>query len=242
MKTIDAALVLVDISGYTKFVNFHSVSQVHAEDIITQLLEAVIDAAEFPLVLNKLEGDAVFLYSDAEGAAPERVAQDVLKQVQGLFEAFRARQNSLIQGGLNGCPCDACSNVHTLKLKAILHFGTVIVKQIRQFTELAGPEVILIHRLLKNSIPMNEYLLLTERFEALSGAPSLGAGQAVREAYDDLPAVNGRAYAVQYAAPVAVRQVETMPAAMVAKVDRRLWWAQLPKRLFGKRAFRNLPG
>jgi len=38
-------------------------SLLHAEAIISDLLEAVIDHAEYPLTLSKLEGDAVFLYA-----------------------------------------------------------------------------------------------------------------------------------------------------------------------------------
>jgi hypothetical protein len=56
-----------------------------------------------------------------------------------------------------------------LKLKAFLHTGEIAVKQIRQFTEVAGQDVILIHRLLKNSIDSREYILFTEPFRALAG-------------------------------------------------------------------------
>lgn len=69
------AIVLADISGYTRFVKAHGVSLLHAEEIITELLEAVIDGAEFPLKLAKLEGDAVFLYAVTDrDAAPAAVS------------------------------------------------------------------------------------------------------------------------------------------------------------------------
>jgi hypothetical protein len=42
-------------------VKIHRVSLLHAEEIITELIEAVIDAAGFPLILNRL--DAAFLYA-----------------------------------------------------------------------------------------------------------------------------------------------------------------------------------
>jgi len=38
------------------------------------------------------------------------------------------------------------------------------IKKIRQFEELAGEPVILIHRLLKNTIQAKEYILLTQAF------------------------------------------------------------------------------
>ncbi len=49
MKIKPALLVIVDISGYTQFINHYRTSVLHAEEIITELLEAVIDRAKFPL-------------------------------------------------------------------------------------------------------------------------------------------------------------------------------------------------
>ena len=48
IKLEHAALVLVDIGGYTQFIRQRNLSLLHAEEIITQLLESVIDVAEFP--------------------------------------------------------------------------------------------------------------------------------------------------------------------------------------------------
>jgi class 3 adenylate cyclase len=243
MKTIPAALALLDISGYTRFINYHSTSLVHAEDIITQLLEAVIDAAEFPLVLNKLEGDAVFLYTDASNADPKAVARDVQEQVSRLFEAFRAKQNSLVESGLNGCPCDACSNVHILRLKAILHWGEVVVKQIRQFTELAGNEVILIHRLLKNSVTMPEYVMLTEAFREHSGGLDWQGGETRTETVEGLGTVRVQVYPAMYrTAAVSERNVELMTPEMMKGAESSYWWKRLGRVLRGGRVFRNLPG
>ena len=53
MEIRNVVLVMVDISGYTRFIQLHKVSVLHAEQIITDLLEAVISKAEYPLVLNK---------------------------------------------------------------------------------------------------------------------------------------------------------------------------------------------
>jgi class 3 adenylate cyclase len=88
-------LVLADISGYTRFMRVHTMSLLHAEAIITDLLEAVIDAAEFPLTLSKLEGDAAFLYATVEDdSRVSAAAQDILRQVTAFFEAF-TRGNAL---------------------------------------------------------------------------------------------------------------------------------------------------
>ncbi len=161
-------LLLADISGYTRFVTLHGASVLHAEEIITELMEAVIDAATAPLVLNKLEGDAAFLYAPT-GQDAGKVAAGLIQQTLGLFAAFRLRQEELVRAGEGGCFCDACCNIGALKLKVILHAGEAVLKQVRQHEELAGRDVILAHRLLKNKLPAREYILMTEDFFRVSG-------------------------------------------------------------------------
>jgi hypothetical protein len=178
-----ALLVLADISGYTRFTRLRALSLLHAEEIITELLEAVIDKAQYPLQIAKLEGDAVFLFADA-GEDPAAAARDVVRQVTGFFEAFQARTRRLAATSI--CPCQACGSISDLKLKVIVHAGQVAYKRIRQFDELAGEPVIRLHRLAKNSIPEPEYILVTDSFYALSG-PWPGLAPETRlEAVEDL--------------------------------------------------------
>lgn len=187
-------LVLVDISGYTNFIKMHTMSLLHAEAIITDLLEAVIDHAEYPLTLSKLEGDAAFLYATLEDdSQASSAAQDILKQVGEFFEAFRAKERALI--ACDTCYCEACNNISQLKLKAFLHVGETIIKRVRQFEELAGENVILIHRLLKNSIPAKEYILLTDAFYELSGGLADNPAEARSEECEGIGSVTVHVYA-----------------------------------------------
>ncbi len=169
MELKRVALVMADISGYTRFMKIHTMSLLHAEAIITELLEAVLDHAEFPLTLSKLEGDAAFMYAtlDDDRQTAAAATRDILRQVTAFFEAFHAKERALI--ACDTCRCEGCNHIAELKLKAFLHVGEVAFKKIRQFEELAGEDVILIHRLLKNTVPAKEYILLTERFYELSG-------------------------------------------------------------------------
>jgi 3-oxoacyl-[acyl-carrier protein] reductase len=65
-------LLIADIAGYTRFMKFHRASLAHAQDIVAQLLEAVIDASHPGLTLAKLEGDAAFFYmSFPQGTEPD---------------------------------------------------------------------------------------------------------------------------------------------------------------------------
>ena len=43
MKVKKVVLAIVDISGYSLFIKSHRASQIHAEEIIFDLLETVID-------------------------------------------------------------------------------------------------------------------------------------------------------------------------------------------------------
>jgi class 3 adenylate cyclase len=168
MQFKPAFLVLVDISGYTRFMKFHATSLLHAEEIITTLLEAVIDRVEFPLTIAKLEGDAVFLYAELPEGREQSAAQSVVQQMEQMFLAFHSKERSLLACG-HGCVCEACANIGQLKLKAFLDVGEVTIKQIRQFTEVTGPQVTLIHDLTKNTIPSSEYVAMTEAFHTLAG-------------------------------------------------------------------------
>src|SRR6266508_1614604 len=167
MELKRAVLVLVDISGYTQFLKYHSMSVLHAEDVILRLMEAVIDKAKYPIVLNKLEGDAALLYALLEGDE-SAIARDVVKQLQSFFAAFNAKANELACSTTH-CVCEACRNVVNLKLKAVMHSGDVAFKQLRQFKELGGENAIIPHRMLKNNIPSPEYIAMTEPVHRLTG-------------------------------------------------------------------------
>ncbi len=178
------ALVIADISGYTGFVRFHRTTLPHAQEIIAQLLESILDKATHPLVLNKLEGDAAFLYAEL-GEDEAAGARDVARQVSEFFACFNAKAQQL-SGSRSSCPCDACQRIRGLKLKAVLHHGEAGFRRIRQFEELTGEDVILVHRLLKNGIAAKEYVLMTEPFHRLAGDVPQSQAQSHEEHYDDL--------------------------------------------------------
>lgn len=167
MRLTHALLVIVDISGYTDFITNRSVSLLHAEQIITELMESVIDRAEHPLNVNKLEGDAALLFREYQPGAASDCTTNVLAQVGGFFSSFATCLAEITDQRRN-CGCEACGNTSKLKLKAFVHAGEIAVKKVRQFEELAGEDVILIHRLLKNTVPEREYVLLTGAVRALA--------------------------------------------------------------------------
>ena len=167
VRLAHAYLVIVDISGYTAFIHERQTSLLHAEQIITELMEAVIDRAAHPLAVNKLEGDAALMYAETE---PGDVAagRDVLAQVKAFFPVFYACLGKQ-RAERGGCGCDACTGIDKLRLKAFVHAGEMAVKRVRHFEELAGEAVIFVHRLLKNGVASREYVLMSEAARAAAG-------------------------------------------------------------------------
>jgi hypothetical protein len=160
VRICHACLVVVDISGYTRFITERSLTLAHAEQIISDLMNAVLDQAQHPLVLNKLEGDAALLYAEVD-VANSAGFSEILSQVRSFFPAFSHCASELSKLRQN-CSCDACRNISALSIKAFVHTGDIVLKQIRQFEEVAGEPVILLHRLMKNGVEGSEYVLLSD--------------------------------------------------------------------------------
>lgn len=204
-------LAILDISGYTKFIKAHKVSLIHAERIIDELIESIINASEFPMVLHELEGDAVTFYALSDGS-PE-MARNICSQALQCLAAFRKREAELV-GECVLCACDACTTVGRLKLKAVLHHGEAVFTQVRQFTKISGEDMILVHRLLKNSIGRKEYILLTESLHGLAADLNGWTLESRSESAEGL----GRVSVKVYYPPAEDGQVDPMKVSLIAKL------------------------
>ena len=94
---------------------------------------------------------------------PETAA-DVLEQIPAMLSRFF---NAFYEGivlGMEATPCECaiCRNGKDLALKIVVHSGSAVFNQVGGFNKVSGPDVILAHRLLKNSVPDKEYLLMSE--------------------------------------------------------------------------------
>jgi hypothetical protein len=147
-------LFIPDISGFTDFVNETEIN--HSRHIIEELMESLIDANELEMKVSEIEGDAILFYRP--GALPSSSA--LYSQVKRMFVDFHTLLKKYEQNRI--CQCGACSTATNLSLKFVLHYGEVAENQIKNHSKLFGREVIVVHRLLKNSIPNRQYALLTE--------------------------------------------------------------------------------
>jgi hypothetical protein len=149
-----AVLLIADISGYTNYMHWNRTHLAHAQQTVAGLLESVIDAGK-GLKLAKLEGDAAFFW-EPDGNAKVLVC-DRLSRMRGSFLARRERFKTDI-----ACECASCSQLDKLSLKFVVHQGEVAEQRVKRHVELAGVDVILVHRMLKNTVPVVEYVLMTD--------------------------------------------------------------------------------
>ncbi|MCD1260482.1 DUF2652 domain-containing protein [Paenibacillus athensensis] len=185
-----ALLVIADISGYTQFMLSNRQSLAHSQMIITGLTQTILSRIELPLEVAKLEGDAVFLYAfrHDDPQSWQEAQRTIGERLFAFFAAFGEKVREYADS--NMCGCSACSNVGKLKLKVIVHSGVVLSYQIGAFRELSGVDVILVHKLLKNSVPADEYMLFTEegrRQVELDPAITLHPGRETVEPLGEVP-------------------------------------------------------
>ena len=143
-KTESACFVIADISGYTNFIS--GVELDHAQDIIADIMDTLLRALRPTFRLAKFEGDAAFVY-----AVADKVDGSLLQDaIESAYFAFRKRLRSIKQA--NSCECQACSAMQSLDVKFVVHHGEFIKQKMGGQEELAGRDVILVHRLLKNEV------------------------------------------------------------------------------------------
>jgi hypothetical protein len=160
-KQTNAVLLVADISGYTKFMKMHEISLNHAKQIVVRLLKSIINAAKPPLTVAELEGDAVFFYAPCAQKDIKKTTEIVKKQIIDLFNSFK--KELYIMNNMDVCSCPACIETGDLKLKQVVHTGEIELEKINKSEKLFGVDVIVVHRMLKNSVPSNEYIMMTDQ-------------------------------------------------------------------------------
>ena len=138
-------LIISDITGYSKYLNESELE--HARDSLTALLNILLDHTKSPLVLSKLEGDAVFSSAPTHGFLQ---GQSLLDMIESTYASFRKALDLMVLN--TTCTCNACRNLPNLDLKFFVHFGSYMTQKLGNFNELVGNDVNLVHRLAKNHI------------------------------------------------------------------------------------------
>src|SRR5689334_21536256 len=140
----NACFLIADITGYTGFLA--GVELDHAQDIIADLMDTVLKCLRPLFRLEKFEGDAVLVYAVGD-SFDGHLVQDA---IECAYFTFRRRLRDIKQS--TSCECNACSRMQDLDYKFVCHHGAFIRQKMGGREELAGRDVILIHRLLKNDV------------------------------------------------------------------------------------------
>ena len=176
-----SCFLIADISGYTGYLA--DVELDHAQDILADLIGAVVSALRPNFRLAKLEGDAAFTWMAAESIDGSML----LDTIERCYFGFRRRRRDVRQA--TSCECNACSRIPDLDLKFVVHHGVAILQKVAGRQELLGSDVIVVHRLLKNdvveSMGIGAYALLSQACVDAAGIDPVALGMTARtETYD----------------------------------------------------------
>ena len=151
----EQALILIpDISGFTDFTSATAID--HSAHIITELLELIVESNETDFTLAEIEGDAVLLYRKGEPLGREQLVDQCLRMFSNFHKRLMVIERDMV------CQCGACETASKLTLKFIAHFGYLKEIKVAQFVKATGVDMIIAHRLLKNDVNSDEYILMTE--------------------------------------------------------------------------------
>ena len=162
-------LVLADISGFTAFVTATELE--HGAEVTGVLLAGVMEALAPPLEIQELEGDAVFALAPDNVDERDRTLMDAFGRA---FEAFGERQREISLD--TSFYCGACRGVLGLSLKLMVHHGSFMRQVVRGRSRVAGPDIILAHRFLKNDVEPRTYVLFTDTAVERLGIDPVAAG------------------------------------------------------------------
>lgn len=150
---MNAQLFIPDITGFTKFVN--ETEMVHGQEIISELLETIIDSNHLAMDIYEIEGDAIIFYSYDNQFSPSQfhdISRNILNNFKDKIEILKKERT---------CECGACKSISNLSLKFIVHKDDLNEIKVKNFTKLYGRGLIIAHLLLKNEIQSKQYLLFT---------------------------------------------------------------------------------
>ena len=155
MAETEATILIPDISGFTEFMRTSELA--HSSHAIHIFIDTILNTVGEEYEVSEIEGDAVLFIK----RGPPPAKQEILATCLKIFNAFHFRRKWMRQHII--CPCCACQAVVNLTLKFVVHYGPVAEIKVGRFITHSGTELIVAHRLLKNSINNNEYVLITEK-------------------------------------------------------------------------------
>lgn len=208
-----ATILIPDISGFTAFTSRTALD--HSAHIINELLDLIVESNDQGFTLSEIEGDAVLFYRKGETLSKGALVGQCLS----IFRNFHRRLKVIERDTV--CPCGACQTATDLTLKFVVHHGDVKEIRVARFLKATGLDMIVAHRLLKNQIPSDEYVLITEQCLACTPDVAAGAGLDWRSGRETYPVLGEVAFAYADLSGVRDRLPDPppRPAFVVARGD-----------------------
>lgn len=155
-RSESSLIIIPDISGFTKFVKRTDI--IHSQSKIGKLLESILESNNLNLSVAEIEGDAIIFYKFNN----TYTIFEIIEQCKIMFNKFHKELKKISNEGI--CDCGACKTLKKLSLKFIVHSGELCSIMINNYCKIFGFDLIIAHRLLKNNIDSNEYILFTNKF------------------------------------------------------------------------------
>lgn len=182
MNTSKAYFLIADITGFTSFVAGTELE--HSQKILSEVLTLIIGKLTPAFNLVEVEGDAVFVFAPIEKYPRGEL---ILEIVESTYYSFRDTMTTFQR--ITTCSCMACQMISTLDLKFVIHCGDFVMNNIAGKKKPLGNAVIVLHRLLKNSVSKDTgwkayYLITKDCLESLN--VPINKSYSVTEQYEHL--------------------------------------------------------
>jgi hypothetical protein len=149
----NATILIPDISGYTEF--FSKTELEFSTGVLCELLNELMRVADAEFKVAEIEGDAILFYILDKKLSPGELISYCLR----AYSHFHEYLIKIIERVADP---EACKAAKKLNVKFVAHWGPVAEMNIRNFSKPVGLEIIKAHKLLKNSIDSDAYILMTE--------------------------------------------------------------------------------
>lgn len=147
-------ICIPDLTGFTRFVSESDID--FSKKVVPSLLRIIINSNKINLQLGEIEGDAVLFYKT--GKLPP--LKELVEQCKLFYSNFSTQLNILKENHADDF--EKIISTGRLGLKIVLHCGKVSYSNIEGNIKLIGGDVIAAHKLLKNSVSYNEYILISK--------------------------------------------------------------------------------
>ena len=173
-----------DIGGFTKFIAETEIQ--HSQHIVQEILELLVDANTLGMKVGEFEGDAVLFYRN--GAPPS--LEQLVQQARKMYLDFHSHLKKFEYNRV--CQCGACAGASGIALKMVAHSGSAGTMRVKDQLKFIGKDIIIAHRLLKNSVTVPEYLLVSEATLSRIGNANgeLSSFAKGSDAYDNLGTID----------------------------------------------------